>query len=161
MSLALGHLGPDSGVLSYMADLICINHTFEGHLVSLENMFAALQVGELTLKPSKIQFCQKEVDYLGHAISAKGISGSTDRINAIRDLSTLKSIKDLRSVLGMANFVRRFVKNYSDLTAPLVELTRKDYQRHASFQKAWGPEQDAAFQKLKDTLSSAPVCRSH
>ena len=57
----------------------------------------------------------------------------------------------------MANFVRRFVKDYSDLTAPLVELTRKSCQKRASFKKAWGPAQDAAFQKLKDVLSSAPV----
>ena len=122
MSLALGHLGPDFGVLSYMDDLICINHTFKSYLVSLEKMFAALQAAGLTLKPSEIQFGQKEVDYLGHVISAKGISVSTDRINAIRNLPTPKSMKDLRSVLGMANFVRPFVKDYSDLTAPLVEV---------------------------------------
>ena len=157
MSLALGHLGPDSGILSYMDDLICINHTFESHLVSLEKMFAALHAAGLTLKPSKIQFGQKEVNYLGHVISAKGISVSTDRTNAIHDLPTPKSIKDLRSVLGMANFVPRFVKDYSDLTAPLVELTRKSFAKRTSFKKVWGPAQDAAFQKLKDSLSEAPV----
>ncbi|CAN0522325.1 unnamed protein product, partial [Ectocarpus sp. 12 AP-2014] len=90
-------------------------------------------------------------------ISAKGISVSDNRIKAIRDLPTPKSIKDLRSVLGMANFVRRFVKDYSDLTAPLVELTRKSFVKCASFKKAWGREQDTAFQNLKDALSSAPV----
>ena len=157
MSIALGHLGPDSGVLSYMDDLICINRTFENHLVSLEKMFAALQAAGLTLKPSKIQFGRKEVDYLGHVISAKGISVSTDRIDVIRDLPTPKCIKDLRSVLGMANFVRRFVKDYADLTAPLVDLTRKDFVKPRKFREAWGPDQDAAFQQLKDALSSAPV----
>ena len=54
MSLALGHLGPDSGILSDKDALICINHTFESHLVSFEKMFAALHVAGLTLKPSKI-----------------------------------------------------------------------------------------------------------
>ena len=57
----------------------------------------------------------------------------------------------------MANFVRRFVKDYSDLTALLVELTRKSFVKRTSFKKAWGPAQDAAFQKLKDALSEAPV----
>ena len=157
MSLALGHLGPDSGILSYIDYLICINHTFESHLVSLEKMFAALYVAGLTLKPSKIQFRQKQVNYLGHVISAKGISVSTDRINAIHDLPTPKCIEDLRSVLGMANVVRRFVKGYSDLTAPLVELTRKSFVKRTSFKKAWGPAQDDAFQKLKDSSSEAPT----
>ena len=54
MSFALGHFGHDSDVLSYMYDLICINHTFDSHLVSLEKMHAALQAAGLTLKPSKI-----------------------------------------------------------------------------------------------------------
>ncbi|CAB1100355.1 unnamed protein product [Ectocarpus sp. CCAP 1310/34] len=157
MSIALGHLGPDSGVLSYMDDLICINRTFETHLVPIEKMFAALQAAGLTLKPSKIQFGRKEVDYLGHVISAKGISVSTDRIDAIRDLSTPKCIKDFRSILGMANFVRRFAKNYADLTAPLVDLTRKDFVKPRKFREAWGPDQDAAFQQLKDALYSALV----
>ena len=136
MPLALGHLASDSGILSYMNDLICINHTFESHLVSLEKTFAALHVAGLTLKPSKIQFGKKEVDYLGHVISVKGISVSTDRIKAIHDLPTPKSIKDLRFVLGMANFVRQFVKDCSDLTAPLVELTRKSFVKRTSFKKA-------------------------
>ena len=57
----------------------------------------------------------------------------------------------------MANFVRRFVKNYSDLMALLVELTRKSFVKLTSFKKAWGPAQDAAIQKLKDALSEAPV----
>ena len=57
----------------------------------------------------------------------------------------------------MANFVRRFVKDYSDLTAPLVVLNRKRFVKRTSFKKAWGPAQDAAFQKLKDALSEAPV----
>ena len=63
MSLALRHLGPESGVLSYMDDLMCIDHTFDAHLMSLEIMLASLQAARLTLKLSKNQFGQKEVDY--------------------------------------------------------------------------------------------------
>ncbi|CAB1113485.1 unnamed protein product [Ectocarpus sp. CCAP 1310/34] len=171
MSLALGHLGPDSGVLSYMDDLICINHTFEAHLSSLEKMFAALQAAGLTLKPSKIQFGQKEVDYLGHVISAKGISVSTDHIDAIRNLPTPTCIKDLRSVLGMVNFVRRFIKDYADVTAPLVELTRKDYIKRASFKKSMGVGPRCRLRKCQESpvLYTCPpfslffsrICRSH
>ena len=57
----------------------------------------------------------------------------------------------------MANFVRRFVQDYSDLTALLVELTRQSFVKRTSFRRAWGPAQDAAFQKLRDALSEAPV----
>lgn len=157
MSLTLGHLGPDTGILSYMDDIIVLNSTFETHLASLEQLFAALQAAGLTLKPSKVQFGQKEIEYLGHVISAKGISVSTDRIQAITQLPTPTCIKDLRSVLGMVNFVRRFIKDYAEITAPLVLLTGKDFVLKSRFKKAWSTEQDNAFERIKRVLSSAPV----
>ena len=54
-----------------MDDIICLNSTFEDHLKSLEQMFSALQAAGLTLKPTKLQFGQKEIEYLGHVISEK------------------------------------------------------------------------------------------
>lgn len=93
MSVAPGHLGPDSGVFSYMDGLICISLTFEVHLKSLEQMFEALQAAGLTLKPSKLQFGQKHTEYLGHVISAKGITVGTDRMEVIQKLPTPTCIK--------------------------------------------------------------------
>ena len=111
-------------------------------------MFAAMQAPVLALKPSNILPGQKAANCLGHLLSVKDISASTDRINAIRDLPTPTCIKDLRSVVGMAHFVRHIVKDYADLTAPLVELTRKKYVNHADIKQAWGTALGAAFAKL-------------
>ena len=99
--MALSNLGPDSGVLS---DIIYISSTLEKHLQSLGKMFAALQAAGLTVKASKVQFGQKEIEYLGHIISAKGISVSDGRIKDTQKLPLPASIKDLRSVFGMLNF---------------------------------------------------------
>lgn len=92
----VGHLGADSGILSYRGDIIVFHPTFETHLTSLEQLFAGFQAAGLTLKPSKVQLGQKEIEYLGHAISAKYISVSTERITAIGQLPTPKCTKDLR-----------------------------------------------------------------
>ena len=73
MSLAFSHFGPRSGLLVYMDDIICCSSTWESHLTLLESMLQALQAAGLTLKPSKVQFGPKEVKYLGHILSAKGI----------------------------------------------------------------------------------------
>ena len=62
MCLALGHLGPESGIISCMDDSVFINHTFEAHLMSLGKMFAASQAAGLTFKPSKIKIGQNDVD---------------------------------------------------------------------------------------------------
>ena len=135
----LGHI-PE--LLIYMDDLCVLSATWESHIKSLESLFAALQEAGLTLKPSKMSFGPKSVTYLGHVISAEGVSVGTERIQAIKNLKTPTSIKELRSVLGVLNFVRRFVPNFAEVTAPLVALTRKGHETTSKFRKAWGFSQD-------------------
>ena len=93
----------------------------------LESILQALQAAGLTLKPSKAQFGPKEVKYLSHILSKDGIRIGEDRIKAIIDLPTPKTVKALRSVLGTINFVRNFIPDLSMVIAPLVELTQKEH----------------------------------
>ena len=88
MSLAFANFGQPSGLLVYMDDLIACSATWEAHLKLLEDMFRALQTAGLTLKPAKIHFGPKEVQYLGHVLSADGIRMGEDRIKAIVNLKT-------------------------------------------------------------------------
>ena len=113
MSVTFGHLGPESGILTYMDDIICLNSTFEAHLESLEQMFSASQAADLILNPTKFQFGQKEIKYLGHVISEKGTSVRADRIKAILALPEPECIKDNRGFLGTLNPV-----SYTHLTLP-------------------------------------------
>ena len=76
-----------------MGDVIACSATWEAHLKLLEDMFYALQTAGLTLKPSKIHFGPKEVQYLGHVLSANGIHLGKDQIKAIIDLKTPTTIK--------------------------------------------------------------------
>ena len=73
MSHEFANFGQPSGLLVYMNDVIACSATWEAHLKLLEDMFRALQTAGLTLKPSKIHFGPKEVQYLGHVLSADGI----------------------------------------------------------------------------------------
>ena len=142
-----------------MDDVIACSTTWEAHLNTsiLEDMFRALQTAGLTLKPAKIHFGPKEVQYLGHALSADGIRMDEDRIKAIIDLITPTTIKELRSVLGTVNFVRKFIPNLATIIEPLVALTRKSVANLKTLRNHWGPEQDASFIKVKELLTSAPV----
>ena len=88
MSLAFANFGQPSGLLVYMDDVIACSATWEAHLKLLEDMFRALQTAGLTLKPAKVYFGPKEVQYLGHVLSADGIRMGEDRIKAIVDLKT-------------------------------------------------------------------------
>ena len=129
MALTFAHFGPKSGLLVYMDDLIACSSSWESHLTLLKDIFKALQAAGLTLKPSKAQFGPKEVEYLGHTLSADGIKPSDDRIKAILDLPRPTNIKQLRSFLGMVNFVRKFIPRVAEVTAPLVDLTKKKQSR--------------------------------
>ena len=126
MSLALAHFGAKNILLDYMDDCICCSSTWTSYLQLLENMFKALQAPGLTLKQSKVQVGPREVKYLGHILTADGVRIGEDRAKAIVDLMTPKTIKELRSVLGMVNFVRKFIPNLAGIIAPLVALTKKE-----------------------------------
>ena len=66
-------------------------------------------------------------------------------------------MKDNRGFLGTLNYVRRSVDGYAEITAPLVELTRKGFVKKTAFKKAFGPAQREAFGRAKRALTSAPV----
>ena len=157
ISLAFVNFGQPSGLLVYMDDVIACSATWDAHLRLLEDIFRALQTARLTLKPFKIHFGPKEVQHLGHVLSAGGIRMGEDRIKAIIDLKTPTTIKELRSVLGTINFVRKFILNLATTKDPLVALTRKSVANLQILRNHWGPEQDAAFIKVKELLTSAPV----
>ena len=118
---------------------------------------SALQAAGLTLKPSKLQFGSKQVKYFGHIISEHGITIDDDHIKVISELPDPKNIQELRSLLGTLNFVRRFVLEYAEVTAPLVELTKKQYKQRREFEKHWGTTQSEAVTRIKKLLSSPPV----
>ena len=79
----------------------------------------------------------------------RGISASPDKVKAVREYPAPKSIKDVRSFLGVASFCRRLVQNFVEVAKPLTILTRKN-------RIYMGPEQQQAFQSMKVKL-----CTTH
>ena len=82
----------------------------------------------LKLHPSKCQFAFPEVPYLGHIISAKGISPNPDKVRAVRDYPVPTSEGAIREFLGIAGYYRRFILNFAKVAQPLYHLIKKDVQ---------------------------------
>uniref|UniRef100_A0A2N9F6W3 Uncharacterized protein n=1 Tax=Fagus sylvatica TaxID=28930 RepID=A0A2N9F6W3_FAGSY len=85
--------------------------------------------------------------FLVYVVSAKGIAVDEEKVKAIKEWPTPKSITEVRSFHGLASFYRRFVKDFSTLAAPLTEIVKK------SVGFKWGSEQDRAFIEIKERRS--------
>ena len=154
--LAFASFGKQSGLLVYRDDVIACSATWEARLRLLKNIFRTLQAAGLTLKPSKIHFGPKEVHYLEHVLSTNsGIRMGENRIKIIVDLKTPTTIEELCYVVGTFNFVRKFIPNLAAINNPLVALIRKSVANLKALRNQ--SKQDAAFIKVKELLTSAPV----
>jgi len=91
------------------------------------------------------------VVFLGFVVNSSGVHVDKEKIKAIQEWPTPKSVSDVRSFHGLASFYRRFVKDFSTIAAPLNELVKK----HVGFK--WGQKQEQAFAALKDRLTHAPI----
>ena len=102
-------------------------------------------------KCSKCQLWLDSVAFLGHVISAEGVSVDPQKIEAIVNWKSPTNVAEIRSFLGLAGYYRKFVEGFSKLAAPLTKLTRKE----ENF--VWSEACQQSFDELKWKLTSAPV----
>lgn len=142
----------EPNVFSYLDDIICATDTFEEHLKCLEQIAIRLRKGNLTVNVEKSKFCQKELKYLGFILSQDGINVDPERVRAIVEFPSPKNVKGVRSILGMFEWYRRFIENFSIKAAPITDLLKNP---NGKFK--WTEEAESAFNVLKKALTSAPI----
>ncbi|KAJ9507426.1 hypothetical protein QJQ45_006396 [Haematococcus lacustris] len=143
--------------LVYLDDILVMSENTEQHLVHLRRVFDLLRRNKFYAKLSKCEFMKRTLMFLGHIISAQGISVDPCKVTAISNWPVPTSLKTLQSFLGAANYVRKFVHNFSTIAAPLTNLTgpKKD-----SFPwKAWPQAELDAFNALKQAISNVPMLK--
>ena len=137
--------------LIYLDDILVFSKSFSEHLLRLENVLIALRKAGLKLKPSKCHFAQKEVKFLGHIISHAGVSPDPAKIEAVSTYPVPQNVQQLRRFMGLSNYYRRFIANYSKIAGPLNKLLSKS----SSF--IWSKECQLAFDNLKHHLTIPPI----
>ena len=122
----------------------------QDHLQHLESTFDILQQHSLLAKRSKCYFAQAKVEYLGHFISAEGVSTDPSKIEAVQKWPQPQNVSQLRGFLGLTGYYKRFVKGYGTICKPLTSLLKKN-------QFKWNEEAAKAFEVLKDAMVSPLV----
>ncbi|KAJ9522447.1 hypothetical protein QJQ45_008252 [Haematococcus lacustris] len=143
--------------LVYLDDILVMSKDSEEHLVHLRRVFDLLRKNKFYAKLSKCEFMQRTLKFLGHIISAHGISVDPCKVTAISEWPVPTSLKTLQFFLGAANYVRKFVHNFSTIAAPLTDLTGP---KKESFPwKAWPQAELDAFNALKQAISNVPMLK--
>lgn len=93
----------------------------------------------------------KRLRFLGHTIDENGVTIDETRIEAIKNYKRPANVREIQSLVGFTGWHRKFVPEYSDIVAPLVDLTKKN----VSFQ--WSQKHEQAFIRLKEVLTTAPI----
>lgn len=109
-------------LLLYLDDVVVFSTSVDQHLEHLEVVLSRLEHEGLIVKLSKCAFFQRVVKYLGHVISAEGVSTDPAKIEAVADRRRPSKVAELRSFLGFASYYHRFVEGFAKLAGPLHKL---------------------------------------
>ena len=141
----------DQFVIVFIDDILIYSGSGEEHAEHLRIILQTLQEHRLYAKLSKCQFWLDSVAFLGHIVSAEGVSVDPQKVEAILNWKPPTSVTEIRSFLGLAGYYRKFVEGFSKIAAPLTRLTRKEEPF------LWSEACQQSFDELKRRLTSAQV----
>jgi hypothetical protein len=141
----------DECALVFLDDILIYSRTLEDHQQHVRRVLDALREQKLYAKESKCEFFKHEVEFLGHRVGRDGVRMMEDKVQAIREWPTPRSVRDVRAFLGTAGYYRKFIRDFSTIAAPLSELTKD------SVKFEWAAPHESAFVQLKAAIAQGPV----
>ena len=141
-----------NGTVVYLDDILIFSRSEEEHYRIIKEVLERIKEAGLRINPEKCHLFKKELKFLGHIISEEGIKTDPNKIVAIKTFDRPKCIKNLRSFLGICNYYRRFIKEYSKKARALEEICGKNKEK-----LIWTDNCDKAFEDMKAALTEAPI----
>jgi transposase InsO family protein len=133
-----------------MDDILVYGRNEAEHDARLEAVLETIKSSGLKLNKEKCHFRKKELTYFGHIVGEAGIKPNPEKVRAIMQLEPPTNVKELRSVMGMLNYLSKFTPNMSETLKPLSDLL----SGKAAWQ--WGVPQDKAFRLIKCQIAKLP-----
>ncbi|WVZ97651.1 hypothetical protein U9M48_043167 [Paspalum notatum var. saurae] len=141
----------DKSVVVFIDDILVYSKNEKGHEEHLRIVLSRLREHKLYAKFSKCAFWLKEVAFLGHILSAKGVAVDPSKVKDVLNWKQPQTVTEIRSFLSLAGYYRRFIKDFSKTAKPMTSLTKKNAKY------VWSSNCEEAFQTLKNLLTSALV----
>ncbi|WVZ84552.1 hypothetical protein U9M48_031577 [Paspalum notatum var. saurae] len=141
----------DKFVVVFIDDILVYSKSEEEHEEHLRTVLTRLREHQLYAKFSKCAFWLREVSFLGHILSEKGVAVNPSKVEDVLNWKQPKTVTEIRSFLSLAGYYRRFIKDFSKTAKPMTFLTKKNAKY------LWDPKCEEAFTSLKKSLTSAPV----
>ena len=139
------------GAKNISDDIIVYGRTQEEHDTALQAVFQRLLESNLTLNKDKCEYNKSSIDFYGYTFSSEGISADPKKVESIQNASVPANATELRSLLGLVNYVSRFIPDYATITAPLRELSKKNAKWE------WSRKHQQALDEIKKRLTSSSV----
>jgi len=113
-------------VAVFMDDVLVGTETEEGHDEIVEEILRRLEENDLYIKLEKCVWKMRKIGFLGVIIGPDGIEMEVEKVDGVLSWPEPKNVKDIRKFLGLANYYRRFIKDFARVAQPMNMLTRKD-----------------------------------
>ena len=143
--------------LIYLDDVIVFSQTEEEHLERMRVVFDRLREHGLKLKPSKCDVFKTEINYLAHHISKNGVLPSKKNLEAVAECLPPDTYMKVKSFVGLVGHYRHFIKGFTNIAAPLYDLTSRENKDKKSEHLDLPPEAHEAFDCLKAACLQAPI----
>jgi len=117
----------------------------------VEKILKRLEENNLFVKLEKCKWKVREVEFLGVVIGPKGVEMQRKKVEGVLNWPVPRNVKEVQKFLGLANYYRRFIKDFTKIAAPLHVLVRKEQKWK------WEKEQKKVFEKLKAVFTTEPI----
>jgi len=117
----------------------------------VEEVLKRLEENDLFVKPEKCKWKVREMEFLEVVIGPSGVEMQKEKVEGVLNWPAPKNVKEVQKFLGLANYYKRFIKDFAKIAVPLHALVRKEQEWK------WEKEQEEAFGKLKEVFTTEPI----
>ena len=139
------------GAFAIIDDILIAGKDVAEHDRILKEVVSRATSYNLKLNFKKCLIRQPSVPYMGHLVTEHGLRADPSKVSAIVNMPAPTDKEGVRRLLGLVQYLAKFIPNMSEIDAPIRMLLKSDIEFE------WGHSQEKSFEKLKELCSSPPV----